>query len=93
MPAIAKDFTNRDFLEFSEGQKDVFFSGAYLSIGHLISSMHDKKKGQCFADWYFDKPKERMKEIESVMRKNPDLSPTTILIGLPQLECGKLKKG
>ena len=83
------NFKNSEFLEFSQSQRDWFYSGAYMSIGHVIS-LKNKKQGQCVTDWYFKQPKQRITELENAMRKYPDHSPTSILIGLAQLECGKI---
>ena len=87
--AIAKNFKSSEFLEFPQDQRDAFYSGAYMSIGHVIS-LKNKKQGQCVTDWYFKQPKQRITELENAMRKYPDHSPTSILIGLAQLECGKI---
>ena len=87
----ADNFTNKDLLEFPKSERDAYITGAMLSTAHTLSMFHSEKMGQCFSDWFLKQPNKRIKEIEEYMRKNPKHAPSTILLGLPQLECGRLK--
>lgn len=84
-------FTNKDLLEFPKSERDAYITGAMLSTAHTLSLVHSKEMGQCYSDWFLKQPNKRIEEIEKEMRKYPKHPPSTILLGLPQLECGRLK--
>lgn len=86
-----KDFTNSDLMSFSIDQRHAYYTGSMISISHVIS-LYDKEKGQCFSDWFFEATNKRIMEIEEEVNGNPSLTPSTIMITLPQLKCGKLIK-
>lgn len=87
----AGGFTNKDLLEFPKSERDAFITGAMLSTAHTLYIFHSKKMGQCFSDWFLRQPNNRIAEIEEDMRKNPNHTPSTVLLALPQLECGRLR--
>lgn len=90
--ALAADnFLNKDLLEFPKSERHAYITGAILSTAHTLSVFHSKEMGQCFSDWFYEQPNKRIAEIEEYMRKNPKHAPSTILLGLPQLKCGRLK--
>ncbi len=86
-----KGFTNEDLLEFPKSERDAYLTGAILSTAHTLSLFHSKEMGQCFSDWFLEQPNNRIEEIEKEMQKYPKHPPSTILLGLPQLKCGRLK--
>ncbi|MCB1840403.1 MAG: hypothetical protein KDI61_09095 [Alphaproteobacteria bacterium] len=88
--AASDHFTNRDLLDFPKSERDAYLTGSILSIGHTLSLFHSKKMGQCFTDWFLEQPNTRLEEIEQAMKENPDHGPSTVLLGLPQLKCGRL---
>lgn len=87
----ADNFTNKDLLEFPKSERDAFITGAMLSTAHTLYVFHSKEMGQCFSDWFLKQPNKRIAEIEEYMRENPNHTPSTVLLALPQLECGRLK--
>lgn len=89
VPANAESYTNSQLLGFSESQRDWFYTGAFMSIGHM-ASIKDQAKGECVWSWYFNNRDLRVPQIETAMNKYPDHSPTAILIGMVQKECGAL---
>jgi hypothetical protein len=48
--AQAGKLTNREFLEFSEGQRHWWYSGAYTALGH-VAFLEDQEKGVCVWNW------------------------------------------
>ena len=87
----ADSFLNKDLLKFPKSERHAYITGAILSTAHTLSAVHSKEMGQCFSDWFYEQPNNRIAEIEEYMRKNPNHAPSTILLGLPQLKCGRLK--
>ena len=87
----AGNFTNKDLLEFPKSERDAFITGAMLSTAHTLSLFHSKEMGQCFSDWFLRQPNTRIAEIEEYMKENPNHTPSTVLLALPQLKCGRLK--
>jgi hypothetical protein len=88
--AQASENTNAAFLKLSPEYREGFYFGAYSTMSHVLASQN-KELGQCFANWFMQQPVQRIQEIETEMRENPERAPSTILIGLPQLECGRIK--
>ena len=87
----ADNFLNKDLLEFPKSERDAYLTGAILSVAHTLYLFHSKEMGQCFSDWFLEQPNNRIAEMEEYMRKNPNHAPSSILLGLPQLKCGRLK--
>ena len=85
------NFTNKDLLEYPKSERDAFITGAMLSTAHTLYVFHSKEMGQCFSDWFLNQPNKRIAEIEEYMRENPNHTPSTVLLALPQLKCGRLK--
>ena len=86
----ADNFTNKDLLEFPKSERDAYITGAIITAAHAIY-LYDKEKGQCFTDWFFENPNERVSEIDKAIKDNPDLTPSSIILSLPQMKCGRLK--
>jgi hypothetical protein len=89
--AHAGHYKNSDLLAFSQDQRDAFYSGAFMSIGHVVS-LRDEKQADCIWKWYFDQPATRIMQIEAAMKQYPDHSPTAIFLGMLQKDCGKIGK-
>lgn len=91
--SLAKEniYKSSQFLEFSEGQRDWFYNGAFMAIGHVVSTQ-DQQQGKCVWDWYFKNTANRIPLIEGAMKSYPDHSPTAIFIGLLEKDCGKFKR-
>ncbi|MCK5556228.1 MAG: hypothetical protein KAI76_08320, partial [Alphaproteobacteria bacterium] len=79
-PAMSENFKNSDLLDFPKSERDAFYTGAAISIGHTIS-IYDKETGQCYTDWFFENPNKRIMEIEKAVQENPDHTPSTIMLG------------
>ncbi len=86
--AQAYHYKSNRLLSFSEGQRDWFYTGSFMSIGHVVS-MSNKAQGTCVWDWYFKNPKEKIPVVEEALKAFPDHSPTAIFIGLLEKDCGK----
>ena len=87
--AYAEPPKSSEFLQHSDGQRAWWFTGAFETLAHSMSQI-DKTKSDCIADWYFNAPEERRKELEDTMRKYPDHAPSAVVIALMQKHCGKL---
>ncbi|MCK5555206.1 MAG: hypothetical protein KAI76_03125, partial [Alphaproteobacteria bacterium] len=90
-PAMSANFKNSDLLNFPKSERDAFYTGAAMSISHVVA-LYDEKQGQCFMNWYLENPNKRIAEIEKSARDFPDHAPTSIIIGLAQLKCGKINE-
>lgn len=82
-------FTNKDLMDFTKDQRDAYYTGAVISAAHAIA-LYDQEKGQCFSNWFFENPQKRVTEIEEAVQKHPDHTPSSMILALPQLECGRL---
>ncbi len=85
------NFSNKDLLEFPKSERDAYITGAIITAAHAIY-LYDKEKGQCFTDWFFENPDARVSEIDKVIKEHPEATPSSIILALPQLKCGKLKQ-
>lgn len=87
--SIADEAPPIDFPKLTPDQRFHWLDGAALMAIHL-AAMHDKKRGDCAADWYLDDVKGRQALVELKMRQYPTMGPTTIIIGLMAKACGPL---
>lgn len=86
-----KNFTNADLMGFSIDQRHAYYTGSIISISHTLS-LYDKEKGKCFSNWFFENPQQRINEIEAAVQEYTDEPPSSIILSLPQLKCGRLKE-
>ncbi len=89
IPAYAAPPKSSEFLQHTDGQRAWWFTGAFETLAHSMSQI-DKVKSNCIADWYFNAPEQRRKELEDTMRKYPEHAPSSVVIALVQKNCGKL---
>jgi hypothetical protein len=89
-PALAdpQHYTAREFMALTDNQRQSFYSGAFMMMGHVVSQ-HDQKTAECVWKWYFDNPDERIDFLDKSLREYSEYSPTAIFIGLVQKDCGK----
>lgn len=85
--AAADQAETSSFLKLDEGQRYWWLDGAIMTAIHL-AAMHDKKRGDCAADWYLDDVKGKQALIEKKIAQYPDMGPTSIVIGLIGRACG-----
>lgn len=89
--ASAEHPKSSEFLTYSEGQREWWFSGTFETMGHVVS-LKNEEQGNCIWNFYFKAPEQRRSELEAAMRQHPDHSPTAISIALVQRACGKFNE-
>lgn len=87
--AQADSLTGSKFLKLSKDQRNWWYSGAYMAIGHLVY-LHDKKKAQCVWNWLLVEPARKQSILKKSLKKYPEQSPTNIVIALLERDCGAL---
>ncbi|REL26931.1 hypothetical protein DXX93_10360 [Thalassotalea euphylliae] len=79
---------NKNFVKFSEGQQHWWYTGAFSSIAHVVSSQYGDKESDCVWRWYFDHPEKRKKQLMESFKAYPEHAPTTVIIALLKRDCG-----
>ncbi len=82
----AENLKNSEFLEFSEGQRHWWYSGAFMALGHVAFNKNEEK-GQCVWKWLAAKYDERDALLMKSFKKFPDHTPTSIVIALLRQDC------
>jgi len=85
----AENIKSSEFLKLSKGQQHWWYNGAYTALGHLVL-LHDKKKGKCIWNWFYNDPDRRKAQLIKSFKLYPNYTPTSIVIGLLRKECGTL---
>ena len=85
-PAQADKLKNREFLTFSEGQRQWWYAGAFDALGHA-AFVEDEAKGQCVWNWLAAHPDREALLLDS-FRQYPDHAPTSILLAVLRRDCG-----
>ncbi|MEW8026290.1 MAG: hypothetical protein AB2806_00925 [Candidatus Thiodiazotropha sp.] len=89
--AQAESLKNSDFLEFSKGQQDWWFLGAFTALGHA-ATLENKETGQCVLRWLYDEGEDRKGFLLKSFRTYPDHTPTAIVIAILRKDCGVFLK-
>ena len=84
---LAEGLKNEGFLKLSSEQKKYWLYSAIDTLG-FVAAYKDKQKGQCVWEWYGKDIAKKNGLIEAYMAKNPEKSPSAILIGLTEKACG-----
>lgn len=87
-PVFADSTSNRSFLTYSEGQKQWFYNGAFMSLAHAATAQYGKEKSDCVWEWYFKHPERRKKQLEESFKLYPDGIPTSVILALLKRDCG-----
>ena len=82
---------NSEFLEYSEGQRHWWYSGAYIALGHVVF-MKDENKGKCVWNWLASDYEKKEALLMKSFKKYPDHTPTSIVIALLRRDCGVFLK-
>ena len=89
--AQADKLTNREFLEFTEGQRHWWYSGAFDALGHAVF-IENEEKGKCVWNWLFSDYDKREALLMKSFRQYPDHAPTSIILALLRRDCGVFPK-
>jgi hypothetical protein len=94
--AHADSVKNSEFVKLSEAQQHWYYYGTFMGIGHMVS-FEDEQKAKCIWLWMTIEPEKKKELLLSTMKQYPDHTPTSIIIGLLQRDCGAIvptkKKG
>jgi len=86
--AHANQFTAKDFLEFSQGQRQWWYMGSIDALG-LVVSQGNKEQADCIWNWYFADKDAKSAFLDKKMKSFPQHSPSAIITGLLHKDCGK----
>lgn len=78
--------TSGHFLEWTKERRAGWLHGAFVAVAYS-AALYDKAKGSCVADWYLKDRDAKQKVIEDMMTRNPQMGPTTIVIGIAATAC------
>ena len=89
--AHADKLKNSEFLTFTEGERHWWYSGAFLTLGHVVF-LEDEEKGKCVWNWLFSDYDKRESLLMESFRKYPDHAPSSIILALLRRDCGVFPK-
>lgn len=79
-------FTNRDLLEQSEGDQQLWLMGVALGLSSGVA-LNDQEAGECIAAWYFGNRAQSYADMRNNMERFPDHSPPVIMVALARRAC------
>jgi hypothetical protein len=89
MPIQAQTFTGGQFLEWENAAQRSYID-ANVGMASLIAGRVDKNQGKCIDDWFYNKPKQAVEEVLSIMQQYPTYHPRAVILAVVEKQCGKI---
>jgi len=85
----ADALTGGKLLKLSKDQRNWWYSGAFMGIGHMVY-YQDEEKALCVWNWLLVDPKNKQRLLRENLERYSEQSPTAIVIALLERDCGVL---